>query len=50
MKMDSLGWCLHNIDKCLLDDWIDFSLKCPDKFVKGECEKDGKNLEMKVYN
>lgn len=38
-KWISLGWCLHNIDKCLLDDWIDFSLKCPDKFVKGECEK-----------
>jgi P4 family phage/plasmid primase-like protien len=35
----TLGWCLHNIDKCLLDDWIEFSLKCPDKFVKGECEK-----------
>jgi P4 family phage/plasmid primase-like protien len=35
----TLGWCLHNIDNSLLDDWIDFSLKCPDKFVKGECEK-----------
>ena len=35
----ALGWCLHNIDKYLLDDWIQFSLKCPDKFIKGECEK-----------
>jgi len=35
----SLGWCLHNIDKCLLDEWIQFSLKCPDKFEKGKCEQ-----------
>lgn len=33
-----VGWCLHSIDKSLLDIWIDFS-KRSDKYVEGECEK-----------
>lgn len=36
-----VGWCLHNIDaaaRLLLDAWVDFSRKCPEKFVEGECE------------
>lgn len=32
-----LGWCLHNIDHRLLEDWVEFS-KRSDKFVEGECE------------
>ena len=34
-----LGWCLHNIDYRLLEDWILLS-KRSDKFVDGECEKE----------
>jgi len=34
-----LGWCLHNIDYRLLEDWITLS-KRSDKFVDGECEKE----------
>lgn len=33
-----IGKCLHNIDYRLLEDWIAFSKKCPEKFKKGECE------------
>ena len=34
-----LGWCLHNIDHRLLEDWVEFS-KQSEKFVDGECEKE----------
>jgi P4 family phage/plasmid primase-like protien len=34
-----VGFCLHNIDDILLDDWIEFSQKSPDNFKQGECEK-----------
>ena len=34
-----LGWCLHNIDYRLLEDWNELS-KRSDKFVDGECEKE----------
>lgn len=34
-----LGWCLHNINDGLLNDWIDFSKKAKHKFKPGECEK-----------
>jgi P4 family phage/plasmid primase-like protien len=34
-----VGFCLHNIDDLLLDDWIEFSQKSPDNFKEGECEK-----------
>ena len=33
-----LGWCLHNIDYRLLEDWIEIS-KRSYKYVEGECEK-----------
>ena len=33
-----VGWCLHNIDECLLYNWIEFSKQSPD-FKLGECEK-----------
>jgi len=33
-----IGWALHNIDKSLLDEWIDFSQKS-EKFKDGECEE-----------
>jgi len=34
-----VGWALHNIDRCLLSDWIEFSQRCPDKYKEGECEE-----------
>ena len=34
-----LGWCLHNIDDSLLQDWIAFSKKSPKDFQKGKCEE-----------
>lgn len=42
-----LGWCLHNIDPTnydLLNIWIEFSARCPDKFKEGECENKWKNF------
>lgn len=39
-----VGWCLHNIDHRLLEDWIKFSKKS-DKFVEGECEKEWNNMK-----
>ena len=39
-----LGWCLHNIDHGLLEDWIEIS-KRSDKFVEGECEKEWKYMD-----
>jgi len=38
-----LGWALHNIDKSLLDTWIEFSKKSP-KFKEGECEEKWNNM------
>ena len=34
----NLGFCLHNIDDSLLDDWIDFSSQST-KFIPGDCER-----------
>ena len=34
-----VGWALHNIDRSLLDEWIEFSQRCPDKYKEGECEE-----------
>ena len=34
-----LGFCLHNIDYCLLETWIEFSKLAPINFKDGECEK-----------
>jgi len=34
-----LGWCLHNIDHRLLNDWIEFS-KRSTKYLEGECEQE----------
>lgn len=34
-----VGFCLHNIDDSLLEDWIEFSKKSPTNFIDGECEK-----------
>ena len=39
-----IGWALHNIDKCLLPDWIEFSQRCPDKYVEGDCEERWTNM------
>lgn len=39
-----LGWCLHNIDYRLCEDWVEFS-KRSIKFVDGECEKEWNNMD-----
>jgi P4 family phage/plasmid primase-like protien len=44
-----VGKCLHNIDYRLLNDWIEFSKKCPSKFKKGECEKLWKKMKPSNY-
>lgn len=33
-----IGWALHNVDKSLLEDWIEFSQKS-EKYKEGECEE-----------
>lgn len=47
-----VGKCLHNIDHRLLDDWIEFSKQCPEKFDKSEpneCEKLWKKMRQSNY-
>lgn len=47
----SVGWCLHSIDPkthSLLDDWIAFSKRCPEKYKEGECEQHW--LGFKIIN
>lgn len=44
-----VGKCLHNIDYRLLNDWIAFSKKCPEKFKIGECEKLWKKMKPSNY-
>jgi hypothetical protein len=34
-----VGLCLFNIDDSLLETWIEFSKRFPDKFIAGECEE-----------
>lgn len=34
-----VGWALHNIDRSMLSDWIEFSQRCPDKYKEGDCEE-----------
>lgn len=40
-----VGYCLYNIDRILLNEWITFSRLCPTKFKKGECEKLWKRMK-----
>ena len=39
-----VGWCLHNIDFRLLDNWIEFSKKSQ-KFEEGSCNEHWENME-----
>ena len=39
-----VGWCLHNIDHRLLEDWIGFSQKSS-KFEEGSCETHWENMD-----
>lgn len=34
-----VGWCLHNINTCLYEDFITFSKQCPEKFDRQACQK-----------
>jgi P4 family phage/plasmid primase-like protien len=45
-----VGWCLHNIDHRLLQEWIEFSKKAPNKFKSGECERLWKGFRDKGYS
>lgn len=38
-KWIELGFCLHNIDDSLLEDWIEFSKNDMKLFKEGECDK-----------
>jgi len=40
-----VGYALYNVDKSLINEWIEFSKKCPSKFKKGECEKLWKKMK-----
>lgn len=44
-----VGLCLHNIDYTLLNDWIEFSKKCPEKFQVGECKKLWLKMKPNTY-
>jgi P4 family phage/plasmid primase-like protien len=35
----NVGFCLHNIDYCLLETWIEFSKLSPNNFKDGECDR-----------
>ena len=48
-KWISLGWCLHNIDYCLLPVWNDFSKKSI-KYKEGYCEKLWCKFKNEGYN
>lgn len=48
-KWYQVGRCLHNIDYRLLEDWIKFSKKCPEKFKQGECEALWKKMKPSNY-
>lgn len=45
-----VGSCLHNLDYRLLEDWIEFSKKSPNKFVPGECEQLWKKMRHNKYS
>lgn len=44
-KWMEIGWCLYCISPLLLDEWIEFSKRCPEKFKEGECEVIWKKME-----
>lgn len=44
-----VGFCLHNIDLSLLDEWIEFSKKSINNFKEGECEKCWQNFKYDGY-
>jgi P4 family phage/plasmid primase-like protien len=35
----NVGFCLHNVDYCLLETWIEFSKLSPKNFKDGECDR-----------
>lgn len=38
-KWIELGWCLKTIDERLFETWVNFSMKCSNKFNLEECKK-----------
>ena len=45
-----VGRCLHNIDYRLIEDWVQFSKKCPAKYKPGECEGLWKKMKNNNYS
>ena len=46
----SVGFCLHNIDYCLLETWIEFSKLSPANFKEGECDRMWDNFRNNNYS
>jgi hypothetical protein len=44
-----VGRCLHDIDEKLLNVWIEFSKKCPEKYHPTECESLWKKMHKGSY-
>lgn len=44
-----VGWVLYNISPTLLDDYIEFSKKSPEKYEEGCCEKVWKDAKLGGY-
>ena len=44
-KWMEVGWCLYCISPLMLDEWIEFSKQCPEKYKEGECEIIWKKME-----
>ena len=46
----NVGFCLHNIDYCLLETWIEFSKLSPGNYKDGECDKSWDNFRNNNYS
>jgi len=46
----NVGFCLHNVDYCLLETWIEFSKLSPGNFKDGECDKLWENFRNNNYS
>ena len=46
----NVGFCLHNVDYCLLETWIEFSKLSPSNFKDGDCDKLWENFRNNNYS